>query len=148
MRPFSFIFTVIILMQFALFGCALGKKEWPAAKDSDDAFTLELIKADRQDKCLLLEVAIKGAANRLYRASVQYEVVGGSDGEGCIGCPFVPRDVVHFTRDQREFMMASKILKINLCNFDPAKEYRFRVAGKSELPTSPIVYTDVYVTTQ
>lgn len=148
MRPSLLLFIVIIMAQFTLLGCALGKKEWPEPQASDDTFSLELIKADRQDACLVLEVAIKGAANRLYRASIQYEVVGGEDGEGCIGCPFVPRDVVHYTRDQREFMLASKILKINLCDLDPARNYRFRVAGKSELPTSPIVYTDVYVTTQ
>lgn len=147
MRSISLIFIMIIATS-ALFGCALGKKEWPKAKESEDAFSLELVKADRQEQCLVLEVAIKGAVDRLYRASIQYEAVGGEDGEGCIGCPFVPRDAVHYTRDQREFMVASKTLRMNMCDLDPAKEYRFRVAGKSELPASPIVYTDVYVTTQ
>lgn len=148
MRKQSLNFIVIIAALCLLVGCALGKKEWPEAQAGEDAFSLKLIKAERKEQCLLLEVAINGAAHRLYRASIQYEIVGGEDGEGCLGCPFVPRDSVHFTRDQREFMLASKVLKMSLCDLDPSKEYRFRVAGKSELSASPLVYTDVYITTQ
>lgn len=147
MRPFAAICVLLLLLQFALFGCALGKKEWPAAQESDDSFTMELMVGDRQDNCLLLEVAVNGAVNRLYRASIQYEIVGDIEGSGCEGCPFVPRDAVHFTRNQKDFVLNGHTLTLSLCNLDPGKEYRFRVAGKSELPTSPLVYTDVYVTT-
>lgn len=146
MRSLSAICALLLLAQFALSGCALGKKEWPAAQKSEDSFTLELIKGERKDNCLLLEVAVSGAANRLYRASIQYEILGGSDGEGCDGCPFVPRDAVHFTRNQNDFALNGNNLTLSLCTLETGKEYRFRVAGKSELPTSPIVYTDVFVT--
>ena len=146
MRPLTTIFTILILTQFALFGCALGKKEWPAARESEDTFKLELLAADVQNDCLLIEVAVIGAADKLYRASIQHESVG-DEGGGCIGCPFVPRDAKHFTRNQKEFVLSGNKLSLSLCGLESDKEYRFRVAGKSELPTSPIVYTDVYVTT-
>ena len=147
MRPFSAICALLLLAQFVLFGCTLGKKEWPSAQQSEDTFSLELIKGERTDNCLLLEVAVSGAVERLYRASIQYEIVGGGEGGGCEGCPFVPRDAVHFTRNQREFALQGNNLTLSLCTFEPGTQYRFRVAGKSELPTSPLVYTDVYVTT-
>ncbi len=123
----------------------MGKKEWPSAQESEDSFSLELIQGVRQDKCLLLDISIKGAANRLWRASIQYELVGGDDGEGCTGCPFVPRDAVHFTRNQKGFALEGNNLKLSICNLEQGKEYRFRVAGKSELQTSALVYTDVFV---
>lgn len=147
MRLFTTITALLLLLQFALFGCALGKKEWPDPQEKDDAFGLELIVGDRQENCLLLELEITGAAHRLYRASIQYEKVGGDDDGGCIGCPFVPREAVHITRNSRKFVINGNMLSLSLCDLDPTAEYRFRVAGKSELPTSPLVYTDVYVTT-
>jgi len=125
----------------------MGKKEWPEPQESQDSFSLELLVGDKQDNCLLLEIAITGAVERLYRASIQYEFVGDVEGAGCDGCPFVPRDAVHFTRNQKGFALNGNNLTLSLCGLDSGKNYRFRVAGKSELPTSPLVYTDVYVTT-
>lgn len=145
MRQMIIIITLLLFAQSALWGCALGKKEWPSAQESEDSFSLELIQGVRQDNCLLLEVAVKGAAHRLWRASIQLETVGGDDSEGCIGCPFVPRDAVHFTRNQKGFVLEGNNLKLSICNLEQGKEYRFRVAGKSELSISPIVYTDVFV---
>lgn len=137
---------ILFLFVFCLVsGCALGKKEWPSAVKSEDAFTLELMEGVRQDTCLLLQVEVKGAAHRLWRASVQLEAVGGDDGEGCIGCPFVPRNVVHFARGDKGFDLEGNVLKLSICTLNPDKEYRFRVVGKSELSTSSLVYTDVYV---
>lgn len=146
MRPFAFICTLLAIAQLTLSGCALGKKEWPEAQESDDRFALEFLAGERNDNCLILDVAVSGAAHRLYRASIQYESVGGEDG-GCEGCPFVPRDAVHFTRNQNNFALNGNDLTLSMCTLEPGVEYRFRVAGKSELPTSPLVYTDVFVTT-
>lgn len=146
MRSAHFVIILLISIQLALFGCALGKKEWPEARESDDEFKLELVIGDRQDTCLLLELEVLGAVDRIYRASVQYEKVGGDDG-GCSGCPFVPREAAHFTRNSDQFQMNGNMLSLSVCNLEPDATYRFRVAGKSELPTSPLVYTDVYITT-
>lgn len=140
--------VIIILLLFGLAvmsGCALGRKEWPTAQASEDTFTLSLMEGVRQDNCLVLQVAVKGAAQRLWRASVLYEAVGSGEGQGCSGCPFVPREAVHFTRDQKGFGMQGSILKLSICGLEPGTEYRFRVSGKSELPTMPLQYTDVYV---
>lgn len=145
MRSALIVITLLIPIQFILFGCALGKKEWPSAQKSEDAFKLELIIGDRQENCLLLELEVLGAVDRLHRASIQYEKVGEND--GCIGCPFVPREAVHFTRNSNDFRLNNNMLSLSLCSLDPNSEYRFRVVGKSELPNSPLVYTDVYVTT-
>lgn len=139
---------ILVMMTLSFFsGCALGKKEWPDPQEREDRFALELLVGERQEACLHLEIAVSGAISRMYRASIQYEVVGGSDGEGCTGCPFVPRDVAHFTRGQQGFSLNGNNLILDFCDLDPSKQYRFRVAGKSELPTSPLVYTDVYITT-
>ncbi|QJB57719.1 hypothetical protein [Pseudodesulfovibrio sp. zrk46] len=143
MRPITIIIPLILLFFFS--GCALGKKEWPSAVESEDTFTLKLMATAVQNNCIFMKVVVDGASHRLYRATIQYEYVG--DGGGCVGCPFVPRDVVHFTRNQTEFDMSGNTLSLSLCGIDQDKEYRFRVAGKSELPASPIEYTDVYVTT-
>jgi hypothetical protein len=140
--------ALLLLVQAVLSGCALGKKEWPQPQQSEDTFTLEIMAAERTDTCLLLTIAVGGAAHRLYRASIQYEIVGGGDGEGCAGCPFVPRDAVHFTRNQGAFDLVGNTLKLSLCTLEPDKEYRFRVAGKNDLPALPLTYTDVFVTTQ
>lgn len=145
MRLIAAVFALFIILQFS-FGCALGKKEWPSPKESEDRFGLEMLAAERTDNCLLLKIAVTGAADRLYRASIQYETVGGAGG-GCDGCPFVPRDAVHFTRDQQDFVLNGNTLTLSLCSLEPGTEYRFRVAGKSELSASPLVYTNVYVTT-
>lgn len=85
-RPLFFRYMLVVVL-VALAGCALGKKEWPAAQKSEDAFNLELTLADRQARCLMVNVAVSGAIERLYSASIQYEVVGDGEGEGCIGCP-------------------------------------------------------------
>ncbi len=145
MRAVSTIIALLLLVQFTLLGCALGKKEWPSAVKEEDTFGLELVIGDRQESCLLLELEVTGAAHRLFRASVQYEFIG--DDGGCIGCPFVPRNAAHYTRNSNDFKINGNMLSLSLCGLDPDKEYRFRIAGKSELPNSPLVFTDVYVTT-
>jgi len=145
-RPLFFRYMLVVVL-VALAGCALGKKEWPAAQKSEDAFNLELTLADRQARCLMVNVAVSGAIERLYSASIQYEVVGDGEGEGCIGCPFIPRDAVHFTRHEKGFYLQGNKLKLSFCGFDPEKEYRFRIAGKSELSTAPLVYTDIFIAT-
>lgn len=142
-------FTLSFLMIALLAsGCALGKKEWPNPQQSEDAFTLEVLAAERTEDCLLLKLAVSGAVERLYRASIEYEVVGDEEGEGCQGCPFVPRGAKHIARSSSEFDLKGHTLTINLCGLNPQKIYRFRVAGKSELPENPLVYTDIYVTTE
>lgn len=141
--------AALLLLCAAVFtGCALGKKEWPHPVESEDTFSLEVMAAKRTDTCLLLTLAVGGAAGRLYRASIQYEPVGDGDGAGCDGCPFVPRQAEHYTRDQSAFDLQGSTLKLSLCGLDPQTSYRFRVAGKNDLPAIPIVYTDVFVTTQ
>jgi len=135
----------LLLAVLLVCGCALGKKEWPVAQESEDQFGLEVATAERRDGCILLDVMVSGAVERLYRASIEYETVGDELG-GCPGCPFVPRHAKHITRDSGEFKLDGRRLSISLCGLDPTKTYRFRVAGKSELPAAPLVYTDVYIT--
>ena len=142
----SFTLSFLLILLLAS-GCALGKKEWPNPQQSEDAFTLEILAAERTDECLLLKLAVSGAVNRLYRASIEYEVVGDDEGEGCQGCPFVPRGAKHVARSSSEFDLKGHTLTLNLCGLDLQKTYRFRVAGKSELPENPLVYTNIYVTT-
>ena len=142
----SFALT-FLLITLLVSGCALGKKEWPNPQQSEDAFTLEVLVAERTDDCLLLKLAVSGDVERLYRASIEYEVVGDGEGEGCQGCPFVPRGAKHVARSNSEFDLKGNTLTLNLCGLDPQKTYRFRVSGKSELPTIPLVYTNIYVTT-
>lgn len=136
---------LLLLIFFVISGCALGKKEWPSAVKSEDAFSLELMDGVRQDSCLMLTIAVKGATHRLWRATVQLEAVGGDDGEGCLGCPFVPRSIRVFSRDDKGFALQGSTLRLSICDLEPSKEYRFRVVGKSELSTSPLVFTDTYV---
>ncbi|WP_419787911.1 hypothetical protein [Pseudodesulfovibrio sp.] len=138
--------VLAVLAALFLFGCALGKKEWPEPQKREDTFSLKLAGAEKKDGCLFLDIMVTGAKERLYRASIQYEAVGDGDGEGCVGCPFVPRAVKHITRDSSEFKLEGHRLSISLCGLDPYKTYRFRVAGQNELPAVPLVYTDVYIT--
>ncbi|WP_285904902.1 hypothetical protein [Pseudodesulfovibrio pelocollis] len=140
--------ALLVLALPALTGCVLGIKEWPQPVKAEDAFSLEVVAAKRTDTCLLLTLSVGGSAERLYRASIQYEAVGDSDGQGCEGCPFVPRKAEHFTREQSAFDLHGSTLKLSLCGLDPQTRYRFRVAGKNDLPALPIVYTEVFVTTQ
>jgi len=144
MRKYVF-FAILLFSLQTLVGCALGRKEWPTPRESDDRFSMKLMEGVRQDNCLLLEVGVTGAGHRLWRASVQYEAVGTDKGQGCDGCPFVPREAVHFTRDNERFDMQGEILKLGICGLDPGVEYRFRVVGKSELAAMPLEQTDVYV---
>ncbi|BCS87182.1 hypothetical protein [Pseudodesulfovibrio sediminis] len=141
------ILTIVLLLftLTVLGGCALGRKEWPQAVESEDTFKLKIIEGVRQDDCLTLNVGVTGATHRLWRASIQYEAVGSGEGEGCEGCPFVPRDAVHFTRDQHGFTVQDNHMQLSFCGLTPGTEYRFRVVGKSELPTMPLEYTDVYM---
>ena len=143
MRKFLVVATLLFVAQ-TLLGCALGRKEWPSAQKSEDRFSLELLNGVRQDDCLLLDIAVHGAVNRLWRVAIQYESVGTEDGQGCSGCPFVPRDVKEFTRESQEFNLQGSILKLGLCGVEPGEEYRFRVVGTSELPAMPLESTDVY----
>ncbi|MUM78256.1 hypothetical protein GKC30_11470 [Pseudodesulfovibrio sp. F-1] len=131
-----------------LTGCVLGIKEWPQPVKAEDVFTLEVMAAKRTDTCLLLTLSVGGSVERLYRASIQYEAVGDSDGQGCEGCPFVPRKAEHFTRDQNAFELHGATLKLSLCGLNPQTRYRFRVAGKNDLSVLPMVYTEVFVTTE
>ena len=144
MRKHLVIIPLLFFGLAVMSGCALGRKEWPSANKSEDSFSLSLIEGVRQEGCLMLQVAVKGAVHRLWRASVLYEAVGSDEGQGCAGCPFVPREAVHFTRDQEGFVMQGNILKLSICGLEPGTEYRFRVSGKSELSTMPLQYTDVY----
>ncbi|AMK11788.1 MAG: hypothetical protein AB7E51_08725 [Pseudodesulfovibrio sp.] len=140
--------ALFLLLAFGLAvfaGCALGRKKWPSAVSSEDAFTLSVTQATRQDDCLAVQVMVKGAVNRLWRASILYEPVGSADDQGCEGCPFVPRAAEHFTRGQDGFRLEGNYLNLGMCGMEPGVEYRFRVSGKSELPSMPLEYTDVYV---
>jgi hypothetical protein len=147
MRCLTAIFVLLLACQL-LVGCTLGKKEWPQVQESEDTFTLSVMAAKRTDTCLLLTIGVSGAVSRLYRASIEHETVGDGEGQGCVGCPFVPREAAHFTRNQAAFDLQGNVLKLSLCNLEPGTLYRFRVAGKSELPSMPLTYTEIYVTTQ
>ena len=143
MRKFLIVAALLFLLQVIL-GCAMGRKEWPAAQKSEDRFSLKLMEGIRQDNCLLLNIAVNGSAHRLWRVSIQYETVGTEEGQGCSGCPFVPREVKEFTRESSEFNLHGSVLKLSLCGLEPGVEYRFRVVGTSELPAMPLESTDVY----
>ncbi|WP_272699770.1 hypothetical protein [Desulfovibrio sp. Fe33] len=144
MRKFVVITALLLFGLTSLSSCAMGRKQWPQAARSEDRFTLRLIEGVRQDECLVLEVDVRGATNRLWRASVLYEAVGDGAGQGCAGCPFVPRNARHFTRGQEGFDLDGNVLKLSICGLEPGVEYRFRVSGKSELPTMALEYTDVF----
>ena len=133
---------VCTLMAVALSGCALGKKEWPTAVKEDERFGMTVVSASRHDQCLSVVVQVSGAKDLLYRASLQFESVG--EGGGCPGCPFVPRDAIHVVRGQESFSLQDEFLSLELCELQPGIEYRFRIAGKSELANIPLVYTDTY----
>ncbi|WP_319584808.1 hypothetical protein [uncultured Pseudodesulfovibrio sp.] len=138
--------TILLLFALAvLAGCALGRKQWPEASRNEDRFTLKLMDGERIDDCLVVQVGVSGAVDRLWRASVLYEAVGDEEGQGCVGCPFVPRAVQHFTRGQQGFDLEGKVLKLSICGLEPGVEYRFQVSGKSEIPTMSMQYTDVYM---
>ena len=139
-----FYLILITLLALALSACTMGKKNWPRAEESEDAFELKVLSAERKDKCLMLQLNITGAVDRLYRASIQYEEVGGENG-GCIDCPFVPRNAQHLTRNNQDFILDGNTLSLGMCALEPGVEYRFRVAVKSELPGTPLVFTKVYV---
>lgn len=143
MRHFNILLLIVALVITA--GCTLGKKGWPEAVDSEDAFALEVLMAERKDNCLSIKLGVTGASERLYRASIQFENVDGPEG-GCINCPFVPRSAKHVTRDSSEFILSGDTLNLSLCGLESGVEYRFRVAGKNELPSTPLVFTSVYVT--
>lgn len=134
----------LLLLLLFVSGCALGKKGWPEAEESQDAFSIKVISAERKDKCLMLVLNVTGAAEKLYRASIQYEQVGTVDG-GCIECPFVPRSAYHITRELSDFVLENNTLTLSMCGLESGMEYRFRVAGKNELPAMPLVFTKVYV---
>lgn len=140
----KFLTAALLLLCLALAACALGKKEWPVPQKSEDRFSLKLLNGVREDNCLLLDVAVSGAASRLWRVAIQYEAVGTGEGQGCSGCPFVPREVKEFTRERQEFNLQGSVLKLSLCGLEPGVEYRFRVVGTSELPAMPLESTDVY----
>jgi len=143
MRHFNILLLTVALM--ITMGCTLGKKGWPEAVDSEDGFALEVLMAERKDNCLSIKLGVTGASERLYRASIQFEKVDGPEG-GCINCPFVPRSAKHVTRDSSEFILSGDTLNLSLCGLESGVEYRFRVAGKNELPSTPLVFTSVYVT--
>lgn len=140
----SYIILTTLLGLTLLTACTMGKKNWPRAEESEDAFELQVLSAERTDNCLMLQLDVSGAVDRLYRASIQYEEVGGESG-GCIDCPFVPRDARHLTRNNQDFILDGNTLSLSICSLEPGQEYRFRVAGKSELPGTPLVFTKVYV---
>lgn len=145
MRKRIIIISLLFAVGLALLsGCALGRKDWPSATESEDRFSLRVVEGVRQDNCLLLTVTVKGASNRLLRASILYESVGDGEGQGCSGCPFVPREAVHFTRGQDGFDLQNGILSLSLCGLNPGVEYRFRVSGKNELPSMPMTYSEVW----
>lgn len=137
---------VIILLVSIVSGCALGQKEWPSAVRSEDTFAIRVTTADRQAQCLSLTIAISGAVSRLYRASIQYEPVGDEGGDGCVGCPFVPREAEHYLKEDGVLAINNNQFTLSFCGFEPDKEYRFRVAAESELPSAPLVYTDIFAT--
>ena len=137
--------TLLLFALAVLAGCALGRKEWPEASRSEDRFTLKLMDGERIDDCLSLQVAVSGSVERLWRASVLYEPVGDEEGQGCVGCPFVPREAQHFIRGQQGFNLDGNVLSLGICGLEPGVEYRFRVSGKSEIPTMVMQYTDVYM---
>lgn len=139
-----FFATALLLLVLPFTGCALGHKEWPTAQKSEDTFSLKLMDGVRQDNCLLLDIAVGGATERLWRVAIQYEAIGTEEGQGCSGCPFVPRAVKEFTRESSEFNLHGSILKLSLCGLEPGVEYRFRVVGTNELPAMSLVSTDVY----
>jgi len=140
----SYLILIALLSLMLISACTMGKKNWPRAEESEDAFGFQMLSAEREEKCLMLQLNVSGAVDRLYRASIQYEEVGGENG-GCIDCPFVPRNAEHLTRNNQDFILDGNTLSLSMCSLEPGVEYRFRVAGKSELPGTPLVFTKVFV---
>lgn len=135
----------VFLSVFLLFGCALGKKEWPEAVRKEDRFSLRLLEGSRTGTCLKLVLEVEGASHRLESVLVQYEPVGDGPDDGCIGCPFIPKDAVLLRPGEDGFRLSGSELILSLCSFEADREYRFRVAGVNALSSLPSATTKVYV---
>ncbi|KAB1443816.1 hypothetical protein [Pseudodesulfovibrio senegalensis] len=130
---------------FLVSGCALGKKEWPSADKGEDTFTLSVINGQRSEGCLVVNVQVKGAVDRLAYVNVQFEPVGNEPGQGCPDCPFMPRRTMRFSRGDPGFDLEGNRLRISYCGLKPAMEYRFRIIGVNDLNTTAYTYTDIFV---
>lgn len=127
-------------------GCAIGKKEWPSAVPKEDRFSLHVEQGMFEGDCLLLSIRVSGAVNRLWAVNVQYESVGLDEGDGCEGCPFMPRTAEYFARGQKGFDLNGNVLSVSVCGLNPDKQYRFRIAGENELSGMDLEYTEVFET--
>jgi|GEM_PF-1164756 hypothetical protein len=135
----------VSLVVMLLGGCAIGVKKWPEAVKEEDRFELKLLEGSRNGQCMTLRLAVEGAANRLESVLVQYEIVGEKSDEGCIGCPFIPREAELLQPGDEGFELSGNDLTLSFCTFEPDREYRFRVAGVNALSSLPSASTAVYV---
>jgi len=138
---FTFVFCCLLLVA----GCALGKKEWPRADKGEDSFRLSVIDGQRSDGCLVVNIKVNGAVERLAYVNVQFEPVGNEPGQGCPDCPFMPRRAVRFSPGDPGFSLSDDRLRISYCGLKPAMEYRFRIVGVNDLDSAAYTYTDIFV---
>lgn len=138
---------LVILTLFAalLAGCALGNKAWPNPVKEQDRFSILVVSGERSGPCLTIVVRVVGAMHRFSEAGVQLEPVGSLEGQGCNGCPFMPRSAEFIKRGDQNFQISGDTVTLSICTLDEGVEYRFRVIGKNELNDMGSTFTNVYV---
>ena len=131
---------VLVLFIFCLMTLSCGKPGMPVPKDPSRNFTWKDIIAAPVNNCISFSGTIEGAYRNLEGVRLELAPVNGP--EDCPGCPFVPKEILDFTRNEVGLNMETGEFGFSYCP-GKAKAYRWRLAGVNSYNRLPHALTSV-----
>ena len=135
------VLSAALLALVLLPGC--GKKDMPVPNDPARNFSWEQVDASKSGNCLALSGKFTGAYENLD--SLRLELAPVSGPEDCPGCPFVPKEILYFSRSEAGFNQDTGAIGFSYCP-KPAAAYRWRLTGISIFNRLPHTVSHVGIT--
>lgn len=137
--------TTLLAMLLAgglLLLAACGKEGMPQPRDTAKAFTWKSVTAKESGNCIIFTGLFEGAHENLDQIRLELASVNGP--EDCPECPFVPKEIVFFSKQEAGYNDSLGEIRFSYCP-KKAPAYRWRLSGVSIFNSIPHSISSVRV---
>lgn len=124
----------VLLASSVLLLAACGKEGMPQPRNTAKTFAWKNVTAKESGNCIIFSGIFEGAHENLDQIRLELASVNGP--EDCPECPFVPKEIVFFSKQEAGYNDALGEIRFSYCP-KKAPAYRWRLAGVSIFNSIP-----------
>lgn len=150
------VLSMIIALFLGLAAC--GKKGPPRPPGGEREFQWTWTRAELKNNCLSIQGGLQGNLDKFYEVILELQPSGSDN--FCEGCPFLPMEREHFSRNAAMFKletdsdndtpsnMQTATVSITYCPDTPSPAYQWRMLGINVYQAMPNALTPIqYIST-